>query len=398
MNKAKLGNFIDVIRGKSLPGINYSEQGTLIRLTLGNFYEQGGFKYNTSKKDIYYIGKVSPEYILKKGDIITPLTEQSRGLLGATARIPESGKYIHSQDIGLVKCKSGKMHPSFCYYLLSSLMVRKQLSAGAQQTKIRHTSPDKIKDVAVIVPEYDTQLKIGELLDTITNKIELNSRINLNLKKLAKALYDYWFVQFDFPNENKRPYKSSGGKMVYNEVLKREIPIGWEVKPLGDICDLYQSETISEKDCIEDGKYYVYGSNGIIGKYNEKNHNESEIVISCRGNCGNVIRTMPNVWITGNAMVIHPKEEIGKEFIYFMLKNAGIKRIITGSVQGQITRRNLAPVEIMLPPKHLLEMYEKQIRSNVKTRIQNCQESDCLINLRNFLLPMLMNGQITINS
>ena len=97
------------------------------------------------------------------------------------------------------------MHPSFCYYLLSSLMVRKQLSAGAQQTKIRHTSPDKIKDVAVIVPEYDTQLKIGELLDTITNKIELNSRINLNLKKLAKALYDYWFVQFDFPDENKRP-------------------------------------------------------------------------------------------------------------------------------------------------------------------------------------------------
>ena len=205
MNKEKLKNYIDVTRGMSLPGTNYAEEGEYIRLTLGNFYEKGGFKNNISKKDIYYTGTIKPEYILKKGDIITPLTEQTYGLLGATARIPESNKYIQSQDIALIKCKEKKLAESFCYYLISSPMVRKQLSAAAQQTKIRHTSPDKIKNVVVIVPEYHEQLKIGKLLDFITDKIDINNKINEELENLAKALYEYWFVQFDFPDENNRP-------------------------------------------------------------------------------------------------------------------------------------------------------------------------------------------------
>ena len=124
MKKYKLKECLDVVRGMSLPGSYYSEKGKLIRLTLGNFYEKGGFKNNTSKKDIYYIGQVKPGYILKKDDIITPLTEQTKGLLGSTARIPEDNKYVQSQDIGLIKCKEDKIDPSFCYYLISSSLVR----------------------------------------------------------------------------------------------------------------------------------------------------------------------------------------------------------------------------------------------------------------------------------
>ena len=111
-------------------------------------------------------------------------------------------------------------------------MVRTQLSAAAQQTKIRHTSPDKIKDCSVWVPEYSEQEKIGKLLSRIDNKIAINRQINRNLEELAKQIYDYWFVQFDFPNEEGKPYKSSGGKMVWNETLKREIPAGWKVKKI----------------------------------------------------------------------------------------------------------------------------------------------------------------------
>ena len=158
MNKEKLKEYIDVTRGMSLPGTNYAEEGEYIRLTLGNFYEKGGFKNNTSKKDIYYTGTVKPEYILKKGDIITPLTEQTYGLLGATARIPESNKYIQSQDVGLIKCNE-KLHPDFAFYLIPSKLVRNQLSGAAQQTKIRHTSPDKIKSCTVWIPEYLNQEK-----------------------------------------------------------------------------------------------------------------------------------------------------------------------------------------------------------------------------------------------
>lgn len=183
LTKHKLGELVEVSRGASLSGQFYAEEGELIRLTLGNFnMNGGGFKENTSKTDLYFTGTVRDEFILNKGDIITPLTEQSVGLLGTTARIPESGKYIQSQDVALVRCKEGLLDPNFCYYLISSSIVRQQLSAAAQQTKIRHTSPDKIKDCTVWVPCLEDQKSIGRILTDIDEKIIVNRRINDNLR------------------------------------------------------------------------------------------------------------------------------------------------------------------------------------------------------------------------
>ena len=189
LNKYKLGELVEVTRGASLSGQFYAEEGEFVRLTLGNFnMNGGGFKENTSKTDLYYTGTVKDEFILNKDDIITPLTEQSLGLLGTTARIPESGKYIQSQDVALVKCKKGLLDPNFCYYLISSSVVRQQLSAGAQQTKIRHTSPDKIKDCTVWIPELEVQKRIGRILSDIDEKIALNRQINDNLPMLDRSL------------------------------------------------------------------------------------------------------------------------------------------------------------------------------------------------------------------
>ena len=189
LTKCKIGELVNVTRGMSLSGQYYSEKGELIRLTLGNFnMNGGGFKKNTSKSDLYFTGPVREEFILKKGDIITPLTEQSLGLLGTTARIPESGKYIQSQDVALVRCKPGKIDPNFCYYLVSSHSVKQQLSAAAQQTKIRHTSPEKIMNCTVWVPELQEQERIGALLTEIDSQIELNCSINRNLPTLDHSL------------------------------------------------------------------------------------------------------------------------------------------------------------------------------------------------------------------
>ena len=183
LKKAKLKDLIEITRGTTLAGEYYSTEGDLVRLTLGNFdYNNGGFKPNTSKDNIFFTGKVKEQFIMNEGDIITPLTEQTPGLLGTTARIPKSGKYIQSQDVALVRCKDGKLSDEFCYYLLPSAIVKKQLAAGAQQTKIRHTSPDKIKDCVVYIPEeLDEQEAIGTLLATIDKKISLNRQINHNL-------------------------------------------------------------------------------------------------------------------------------------------------------------------------------------------------------------------------
>ena len=235
MKKYKLGDLIEVTRGASLSGDFYAASGKYIRLTCGNFdYHNNCFKENTSKDNLYYTGEFRTEFLLDKGDLITPLTEQAIGLLGSTAWIPESGKYIQSQDIAKITCKEELLDKKFAYYLISSNMVKQQLSAAAQQTKIRHTSPDKIKDCTVWLPSLAEQKQIGQLLFDIDRKIEINRAINHNLETMAKQLYDYWFVQFDFPDEEGKPYKSSGGKMKYCEELQIEIPDEWNVCRLSE--------------------------------------------------------------------------------------------------------------------------------------------------------------------
>lgn len=181
LTKFRLGELLEISRGASLSGEYYATEGELIRLTLGHFdYQNGGFKDNTSKENLYFTGPVKAEFIMSEGDIITPLTEQTPGLLGSTARIPISGRYIQSQDVALVK-PNHLLDCDFCYYLLPSSLVKNQLAAGAQQTKIRHTTPDRIKDLTVFVPELDEQKRIGHLLSVIDRKIALNREINRNL-------------------------------------------------------------------------------------------------------------------------------------------------------------------------------------------------------------------------
>ena len=183
MKKYKLGDLIEVSRGASLSGNYYATEGKYIRLTCGNFdYRNNCFKENNSKDNLFYIGNFKAEFLLEKGDLITPLTEQAIGLLGSTAWIPESEKYIQSQDIAKITCKEKLLDKKFAYYLISSNMVKKQLNAAAQQTKIRHTSPNKIKDCIVWLPSLAEQKKIGQLLFDIDRKIELNRSINNNLR------------------------------------------------------------------------------------------------------------------------------------------------------------------------------------------------------------------------
>lgn len=399
LKKYKLGEILDVIRGASLSGEFYATEGEYIRLTCGNFdYQNNCFKENKSKDNLYYTGDFRSEFLMEKGDIITPLTEQAIGLLGSTAIIPESGKYIQSQDVAKIICKEDLLDKDFAFYLISSTLVKQQLSAAAQQTKIRHTSPDKIKDCTVWIPELAEQKRISKLLRSLDCKIGLNRAINQNLEAMVKQLYDYWFVQFDFPNEEGKPYKSSGGEMVWNEKLKRFIPKGWESTTLGNECQMYQPKTLGLSELDESAKYKVYGANGVIGKYHTYNHENSEIAMACRGNsCGTVNRTAPFSWITGNAMVIKMIDDlIHNEYIKQALQYANIDGAISGSGQPQLTRENLNSIKLCKPTRELIICFSEQVSNIIKMYLQNESNIEGLTRQRDELLPLLVNGQITI--
>lgn len=335
------------------------------------------------------------------------------GILGYT----NDSNYVNNLIIGRVGAYCGSVHLSigkcwvsdnaiageakentnllFAYYLLKSLNLN-QKQVGSSQPLL---TQGILNHIYVHIPEdKTTQQKIASVLSTLDEKIALNNQINATLEQMAKTLYDYWFVQFDFPDDNGKPYKSSGGEMVYNETLKRDIPKGWEVKDLGSIAHLYQPQTLSESDLLGDGKYLVYGANGIIGRYDKFNHEKPMVTITCRGNtCGNINITMPFSWITGNAMVVNPKNEVyGIDYLNNLLSHSKLSNTITGSAQPQITRTNLAPLTIIDPVIDIIEKYNNTTKYFFSMKVGNLQENIELTKLRDWLLPMLMNGQVTV--
>ena len=278
--------------------------------------------------------------------------------------------------------------------------IQKYFEHNASGSGQRYTlSNDTINSIPVLLPSIDIQHAIGKILSDIDRKIELNRQINDNLEAMAKQLYDYWFVQFDFPNEEGKPYKSSGGEMAWNEKLKREIPKGWKSTTLGDECQMYQPKTLGLSELDESAIYKVYGANGVVGKYHTYNHENSEIAMACRGNsCGTINRTVPFSWITGNAMVIKMIDDsIHNEYIKQALRYANVNGAISGSGQPQLTRENLSSIKLCKPTRKLIMRFSEQVSNIVEMYLQNEANIEELTKQRDELLPLLMNGQATVN-
>ena len=419
MEKVKLKEILEVRRGTSLSGKYYSKDGELIRLTLGNFNYPGyGFKENTSKEDTYFNGEVKQQYILKKGDIITPLTEQVSGLLGETATIPENNKYIQSGDIGLVIPKEEKLDKRFAYYLISSSMIKKQLDVSSQQTKIRHTSPDKIKDCIAWIPEKSRQVKIAKILDEINDAIDKNSQINNNLEELMQTLYQRWFIEFNFPNKDGKPYKSSGGKMVWNEELKQEIPEEWKVE------NLYKNTLSSViKNGIEKFDKKIYLETADIN--NDCISNGNEISFNDRPSRANMQPRLNSVWFAKmkNSVKHLSLSESSNTFVNKYILSTGMyglqcdrktfpyihsfinsiyfeptkDKLAHGATQQAVNDNDIKNIKIICPSNYIIEEYSNRTYSILEEKNLIQEENRHLTELRDFLLPMLMNGQINVD-
>jgi len=420
LKKYKLGEILDVTRGVSLSGEFYAAEGEYVRLTCGNFdYQNNCFKENKAKDNLYYIGDFKPDFLMKEGDIITPLTEQAIGLLGSTAIIPESGKYIQSQDVAKIVCKEHLLDKDFAFYLISSNLVKQQLSAAAQQTKIRHTSPDKIKDCIVWIPELEEQKRIGKLLRTIDLKIELNRQLNHNLEAMAKQLYDYWFVQFDFPDENGKPYKSSGGKMVWDKRLKREIPLLWKAKMVEEVADVYNGATpstvnelnyggdivwITPKDLSDQKQKFVYqGERNIsqVGYDSCSTHllPSNTILMSSRAPIGLLAIAKTELCTNQGFKSFVSKSKNIATYLYYYLQYhiTQIEQLGTGTTFKEVSREDILKFPMLKPSDNVLDLWEEIVSALNDRQLEIQKENENLIKQRNELLPLLMNGQVSVN-
>lgn len=388
----KLGELLRVKHGWAFKGEFFSETGIQSILTPGNFYESGGFKANTSK-DRFYIGEYPKEYLCSKGDLIVAMTEQAAGLLGSTAIVPEDNRYLHNQRIGLISCNE-YLNKDFAYYLFMTQTVRQQISRSASGTKVKHTSPEKIYEVQVYIPKIQTQRNIAKILTTLDQKIQINNQINQELEAMAKTLYDYWFVQFDFPDQNGKPYKSSGGKMVYHPELKREIPEGWGVARL----DQLQIAT-GKRDAnfgTENGKYDFWTTANSPIKADEFSFEGKAILIAGNGNFY-VNFTDGKFEAYQRTYVIQSEDENMLIFMYMACLQS-VEKLRKGSNGSIIKYITIGDVNNIASPynKKVVDEFVRIYSPLIDLISKNKRQNQELTKLRDWLLPMLMNGQVKV--
>ena len=298
-----------------------------------------------------------------------------------------------------------KFCPEFIKYSLDSLYeYLVGLSSGSARDNLSQAGLKKLK---LVLPKTKReQNELISILSLLDRKIELNKQINDNLEAMAKQLYDYWFVQFDFPNEEGKPYKSSGGDMVWNEKLKREIPQGWSDCKLKDFINLFDSKRVplSSKDRGErQGVYPYYGATGIMDYVNDYIFDGDYILLAEDGSTSDA-KGFPIVqyiwgknWVNNHAHIILPKNERYMMFTYQMLRSIPAKQIETGSIQKKISQENLCGYKMVLPNSDLLEKYENVVSPLWEKRKRCIEEINALTKQRDELLPLLMNGQASVN-
>lgn len=339
-------------------------------------------------------------YSIQKGDILlTRTSETINELAMSCVSLKDYPKTTYSGFVKRLRpLQKDITYDKFMGFYLRSKLFRKTMSNNAVMTLRASLNVQIFSYLDLILPEYKEQVKIGDLLYLLNQKIELNDKINKELEAMAKILYDYWFVQFDFPNTDGKPYKSSGGKMVYNKELKREVPNGWEVKKLGEYAEIKRGNLITQKDTL-DGNIKVIAA-GINFSYLHSKYNREKNTITISGsgaNAGHINFWREHIFAsdcttvrgkndTDTIMILHHLYLL-QDYIYSQAK---------GSAQPHVYPEDIKQLYYPIPSGSLIDKYKTIILPMNEKIYINEQENQKLTQLRDWLLPMLMNGQVRV--
>jgi type I restriction enzyme S subunit len=409
----KLGDIVSVKHGYAFRGEYFSEIPTLdILLTPGNFNIGGGFRQGKLK---YYNGDYPQSYILNEGDVIVTMTDLSKegDTLGYSAKIPKHNgiRYLHNQRIGLLQFLSDNFSKDFIYWVLRSREYQKFIVNSATGSTVKHTSPSRICEYTFNSPDLPTQTVIAEILSSLDEKIELNNKINQELETLAQTLFKQWFIDFEFPNENGEPYKSSGGEMVDSEL--GVIPKGWEISSLDKIAEYlnglalqkYPPENeyeflpvikireLRQKDISNSDRASI----NLPEKYIIEN---GDVLFSWSGSL------MVDFWTNGkgalNQHLFKVTSNLFPKWYYYLWTKHHLNEFIEiaeskATTMGHIQRQHLKDAHVLIPENNSIKDYSLVFEPIISKIIDNRIECSELIKMRDSLLPKLISGELEIN-
>ncbi len=277
---------------------------------------------------------------------------------------------------------------------------------------------DMLKKVNVPLPSLPEQKKIAAVLSALDDKIALNKKMNQKLEAMAKRLYDYWFVQFDFPDENGRPYKTSGGPMTHNPTLNREIPEGWEVKQISEVAKIFNGSTpsttneyhyggdivwITPKDLSDQNSKFIYqGARNITqAGYDSCSTTmvpKGTVVMSSRAPIGLLSIAQCNLCTNQGFKNMVPCDMTDSKYLYYTIQQhiPQIQNLGTGTTFKEVSKDELGRFAILYPPKKLIATFEERMAPIFNAQFNKVKEISRLTALRDKLIPLLMNGQVMV--
>ena len=414
MKKYKLGDIANIIGGVAFQPCDVCKNGIRV-LRGGNIQAQS---IVTKDNDLFLPSSYkNKENQLQIGDTVIVASTGSVEVLGKAATC---FKELPNTQIGaflrIVRPKE-KCYAMLISIALNSSHFAKYIKSQAKGTSINNITLTHLTNYTFFFPA-SFQL-IGNLYQSIEKKIALNRSINHNLEAMAKQLYDYWFVQFDFPDENGKPYKSSGGKMVWNEKLKREVPMLWEAKQVDDIAEVFNGATpsttdeqnyggnivwITPKDLSDQKHKFVYNGERNISQTGYDSCSThllpiNTILMSSRAPIGLLAIAKTELCTNQGFKSFVSREESLSTYLYYYLQLhiKQLEQLGTGTTFKEISREDVLNFPVLRPNNETLNLWKENVTPINDRQLELQKENENLTKLRDSLLPLLMNGQVSVN-
>jgi type I restriction enzyme S subunit len=419
-----LGDFIDTLTDYHANGaysklkenieLKYEEDYAIMIRTLN-------FESRDFENKLIYLNEREYNYLNKSKVYSDDIIMNKIANPGSVYLMPKLEKPVSlAMNLFLIRFNSN-VDQVFVFHLMK--MNENYIKRFANGTTTKSITKDAVRALKFKVPNLSTQKQIAKVLSDLDAKIEINNKINQELEAMAKTLYDYWFVQFDFPDKNGKPYKSSGGNMVFNEELKREIPEGWEDGTFETISTITGGSTpskavienftkenniswITPKDLSQNkGKKFITRGEWDVSNLGIKNASlkimpKGTVLLSSRAPIGYLAISRQEVTTNQGFKSFVLKENYSSEFIYYSVKNQipKIEAYSSGSTFKEVSSSTLKTIKISIPNQGVLKEYYTISKPIFKKQNLLELENQKLSELRDWLLPMLMNGQVTVGS
>jgi len=368
-------------------------------------YEQEHAIYN-SRRFRYFIDNEKfqelSRFAVKENDLIISCS----GTFGKVSILrKEDPKGIISQALLILRPNTNKINPLYLkYFFTSDRGFNSIASRSLGSVQVNIAKREIIEKIELPLPPLPEQRAIAKILSDLDSKIELNQQMNKTLEAIGQAIFKHWFIDFEFPNDDGKPYKSSGGEMVFNQELGREIPKGWEVKLLSSISHNFDSKRVplsSRERNNRKGIFPYYGANGILDYIDEFIFDGTYLLM---GEDGTVISddgspilqyVWGRFWVNNHAHVLQGTS-VSTELLWLLLKNTNVSSIITGAVQLKINQQNMNKLMFVLPAGELLSTFNVIVKE-LFMRLKNISEEIVILSqIRDSLLPKFMSGKVRV--